>query len=380
MIFVSTTNDGGEIRYRDGKRYLWLLSVVSPSLPGIGAILLMATGNPLWVFFALGIYYGLIPLLDLAIGEDPFNPPEAVVDQLSGDRWYRTLLFLTIPVYYASLILSVIAAGTMELPLWAFLGLAFSAAASSGPGLVVGHELGHKPGAADQLGAKLVNAISGYGHFCIEHNRGHHVMVATPEDPASARYGESLYAFAAREIPGALRRGLALETARLAKKGLPFWTLRNDLLQGYAINLAMVAAATAAFGWTMLPFFLVHNLAAWFHLTMANYVEHYGLLRRRLANGRYEPCLPRHSWNTNHIVSNLMLFHLQRHSDHHANPTRPYQALRNFDDLPRLPSGYSGSFVLALIPPLWFRVMNPKALAWAGGDVTKLNRGPRQAG
>jgi alkane 1-monooxygenase len=131
----------------------------------------------------------------------------------------------------------------------------------------------------------------------------------------------------------------------------------------------------AAFGWKVLPFILAHHFLGWYALTQANYVEHYGLLREKLPNGRYQPVEPRHSWNTNHIVSNLMTFHLQRHSDHHANPMRPYQSLRDFADIPRLPNGYTGMFALAAIPPLWFRVMDPRALAWAGGDVGKLNRG-----
>ena len=123
-----------------------------------------------------------------------------------------------------------------------------------------------------------------------------------------------------------------------------------------------MVALLAIFGWIMVPFLLIHHFYAWYGLTQANYVEHYGLLRQKLPNGRYELPEPRHSWNTNHIYSNLISFHLQRHSDHHANALRPYQALRDFDDLPRLPSGYPGSFGLAVIPPLWFKVMDPKLM------------------
>ena len=126
----------------------------------------------------------------------------------------------------------------------------------------------------------------------------------------------------------------------------------------------------------MIPFLVIHHVYAWYGLTQANYVEHYGLLRQKLPNGRYELPEPRHSWNTNHIYSNLVSFHLQRHSDHHANALRPYQALRDFEDLPRLPSGYPGCFGLAMIPPLWFKVMDPKLMAWAGGDIAKVNVHP----
>jgi alkane 1-monooxygenase len=151
------------------------------------------------------------------------------------------------------------------------------------------------------------------------------------------------------------------------------------LLQAYAISLLIAAALIWAFGWITLPFLILHHFIGWLQLTQANYVEHYGLKRERKENGRYMPVEPRHSWNTNHIVSNLMLFHLQRHSDHHANPLRPYQALRNFSELPRLPSGYPGSYALAVVPPLWRRVMDPKVIAWAGGDISKVNVDPGRA-
>jgi len=202
------------------------------------------------------------------------------------------------------------------------------------------------------LGAKIITSLTGYAHFCIEHNHGHHVMVSTPEDPTSARWNETLYAFALRELPATAMIAWNLEKKRMERKGLSFWHWRNDLLQGYAISFAIAVVLIVMFGWIMVPFVLLHHASGWFQLTMANYVEHYGLLREKKPNGKYAPCEPIHSWNTNHIVSNLLLFHLQRHSDHHANPMRPYQALRNFDELPRLPSGYPGSFVLASIPPL----------------------------
>ncbi len=376
MIFVSNTQSGERVEYRDGKRWLWLLSVAMPSVPLFAVVLLATTGHVLWALLPVGVYFCLVPLLDLLVGEDPHNPPEEVVEALAGDAYYRLLLFLSIPVFYASFLAAAWAVGTLSLPFWAIAALVFGTGASSGAGLTVGHELGHKQNVTDQWGAKIINALTGYGHFCIEHNRGHHVMVATPEDPASARMGESVYRFAMRELPGTALRGWQMERERLSKKGLGFWVWQNDLLQAYAISLVIAAALISAFGWIMLPFLLLHHLIGWLQLTQANYVEHYGLLREKKANGRYAPVEPRHSWNTNHIVSNLMLFHLQRHSDHHANPLRPYQALRNFNELPRLPSGYPGSYALACMPPLWFRVMDKKVLAWAGGDLGKVNVDP----
>lgn len=376
MIFVAETMDGERIEYRDTKRYLWLLSLTVPLSPIIAVMLYFALGgNPLVTLLPFLYSYGVIPLLDLAFGEDHSNPPAEIVEKMAQDNYYRILLHCSVPLYWLGLIVPAWFVGTQELPWWAIGTMAISAGFSSGTALTVGHELGHKPARLDKFSAILANAISGYGHFCVEHNRGHHTWVATPEDPASARLNESVYALARRELPGAFRRGIDHERRRMEKKGLPFWHWKNETLQGYAVTLLADLALVAVFGWVMVPFLLIHNFVGWTMLTQANYVEHYGLKRRKLNNGRYEPCQPRHSWNTNHIVSNLMLFHLQRHSDHHANPMRPYQSLRNFEDIPNLPSGYPGSFALAAVPPLWFRIMNPKVMEWAGGDMERVNTG-----
>lgn len=373
MNFVSASGENGEIRYRDTKRYLWILSVLSPCVPGFAALAVASGADPAWAWAPIIFYFVAIPVLDLVFGEDRDNPPEAVVEALSQDNYYRILLFAAVASLHFSAFAAFIVIATTDLPVWANLGLAISAGISSGAGLTVAHELGHKTRHADRLAAKLVLALSGYAHFCIEHNRGHHSQVATPDDPASARLGETVYGFALRELPGAARRGWALERARLEAKGLPFLHWRNDLLHGYALCLTYAALLIWLGGLWLLPLLALHHGVAWLQLTFANYVEHYGLLRQKQPSGRHEPCAPHHSWNTNHIVSNLMLFHLQRHSDHHANPMRPYQTLRNFPDLPRLPSGYPGSFALASFPPLWFRVMDPKVMAWADGDLSRTN-------
>jgi alkane 1-monooxygenase len=256
--------------------------------------------------------------------------------------------------------------------------MAVTAGMVSGLGINTGHELGHKRAAFERWLAKIVLAVPVYGHFCVEHNRGHHRDVATPEDPASARMGESIYRFALREIPGGMRRGWALERQRLAQAGKPTWSPDNELLQSYAISLVLQAGIVMAWGWAMVPFLAIHNVLAWWQLTSANYVEHYGLLRLRLPSGKYERPEPWHSWNANHTYTNLVLFQLERHSDHHANPSRRYQSLRHFEDLPQLPSGYNGMFPIAYLPPLWFRVMDPRLLALRhiGGELDRVNVDP----
>lgn len=375
MTFLGMTASGRQVAYRDGKRYLWMLSYVPPLVPAFSYWLYIQTHNPVVTLIPALFIYGLIPLLDVLIGEDPHNPPAEVVAAMEADPYYLRLAKISVPLAWFNYIVTIAFIGTYDLPWWSYVALLFGVGVIDGGALLIGHELGHKANRVDQIFGILANNVVGYAHFRIEHNRGHHTWVATPEDPASARFGESIYAFARRELPGAFRRGWANETERPARRGQSVWSIHNEILLGFALTFAVAAILIAAFGWKVLPFILAHHFLGWYALTQANYVEHYGLLRQKGADGRYEPVQPRHSWNTNHIVSNLMTFHLQRHSDHHANPMRPYQSLRNFDDLPRLPNGYTGMFLLAAIPPLWFKVMDPKALAWAGGDRTKLNTG-----
>lgn len=377
MIYTALTADGRTIRYVDRKRRLWPLSLITPLVPLVGVALYFSTGeNALATLLPLTYTFVAVPIIDAIFGEDIHNPPEEVVPLMAKDNYYRVLLYIAIALLYIDFFIVAWFIGTQALPWWSFLALTLASGFAGADAILVGHELGHKANRLDRIAAQVSNALVGYGHFCIEHNRGHHVQVATPEDPASARMGESIYRFVLREVPGALQRGWAHEKKRLAQAGKRTWSLHNEILQSWALTLIVAAIVNALYGWIIIPFLLIHHWYGWYGLTQANYVEHYGLLRQKLPNGKYEPCAPRHSWNTNHIYSNLVSFHLQRHSDHHANALRPYQALRDFKDLPRLPSGYPGCFVLAAIPALWFRVMDPKLLQWAGGDLDKINLDP----
>ena len=377
MAFIAQAA-GHSVRYVDGKRYLWLLSLTGPVIPMLTVYGYFASGgNALTLLFPLFYTFVVIPVVDALMGEDPHNPPEEIVPLMAKDNYYRYLLYVGVVLLFIDFFVVAWFVGTQSLPWWAYLAIALGTGYTSAGSLLLGHELGHKNNAADRRTAQIVNALVGYGHFCIEHNRGHHVQVSTPEDFASSRMGESIYKFIRREVPGALRRGWGHERERLAKLGYASpWTMHNEILQSWALTAAIAIALLTMFGWIIAPFLLIHHFYGWYGLTQANYVEHYGLLRQKLPNGRYELCEPRHSWNTNHIYSNLISFHLQRHSDHHANALRPYQALRDFPDIPRLPSGYPGCFGMAAIPWLWFKVMDPKVMEWAGGDITKVNIDP----
>ena len=367
------------IEYRDRKRVWWWLSLGYPLMPLVGVLAHRMSGLQVLLGLPLVISYGLMPLLDAWIGEDENNPPEGVVPELDADRYYRWLTWATVPLHFVALIGCAWWVGTQDLSWWAIGLIAYAAGAGSGLGLNTAHELGHKHNPLEQWLARITLAVPAYGHFTVEHGRGHHRWVATPEDHASARMGESIYRFALRELPGGVRRAWALESERLRGAGRSPWNVvHNTMLQSYAITAVLQLGLVAAFGWVMLPFLAIHNLVAWWQLTSANYVEHYGLLRRREGDS-YETPQPHHSWNTNHLVTNLATFHLQRHSDHHAYPSRRYQCLRHFEDLPQLPSGYFGMFTLAYVPWLWFRVMDRRLLALpqVGGDLRRVNLDPR---
>ncbi|MBS1199457.1 MAG: alkane 1-monooxygenase [Proteobacteria bacterium] len=372
--------DGQPATYSDRWRWRWSLSVLLPLLPVLAIGLTEASGHSAWLWMPLGVMYLVIPALDWLIGEDRSNPPEAVVPELEREPFYRWLTYAAVPIHLGVLVggfwyAMARAEGPVEvLPLVLSLGFVGALAIN------VGHELGHKRSEPERTLALVALSITGYGHFRIEHNLGHHAQVATPEDSASARMGESVYRFVRREVPGALSRSWRLEAARLRREGHGAFSLHNEILQGLAMTLAVQAALVAWLGWKALPWLLLHNLWGWWQLTGVNYIEHYGLLRRKRPDGSYERVLPRHSWNSNHLVSNVLLFHLQRHSDHHAHAERHFQSLRHCGEAPQLPTGYMGMLLLSFFPRLYFRVMDPRLLAQADGNLERINLEPRVRG
>ncbi len=379
MRYTYTRPNGETAIYTDPKRYLFpLVLAVNFSAPFFVMAMYWAFDrDPLWSLALLVYFFVLIPLIDFVLGEDRSNPPEAAVPELSDDPYYRTLLLFSVPMFYVVYVGGIWFLMTQGLPFWAQAAFAVGIGLVNGNVNTIAHELGHKSGAVDQLFARLALISIGNGHFTSEHNRNHHSRVSTPEDYSSAWLGENLYAFALRDIPGAVKGAWKLEKERLARRGYSVVSYHNQLLVNWAASIALALILALWLGWSALIFIALYKFVAFFILTLANYIEHYGLLRLKLENGRYEPCGPQHSWNTNHLFSNLATIHLQRHSDHHVNPMRPYQSLRNFEDVPALPSGYPGCFGLALVPPVWFAIMDAKALARVDGDLTKANIDPR---
>ncbi|BFU45432.1 alkane 1-monooxygenase [Krasilnikovia sp. MM14-A1004] len=361
--------------WRDTKRPLWPLALVVPALPFVSLLCAVLTGGAWAWWLTPVVILGLIPAIDLILGDDRGNPPEDAVPALQASRYYRWITYLYVPAQYAALV-AACAVWTAGPGPVAAAGLVLTAGLVNGIAINTAHELGHKRESVERWLSKIALAPTGYGHFFVEHNRGHHVRVATPEDPASSRLGESYYRFWARTVPGSLRSAWRLETSRFRIRSRSPWTYRNDILNAWAMTAVLFAALTAVFGPRVLPFLLVQAVVGFSLLEVVNYLEHYGLRRQRTPAGRYEKVDPRHSWNSDRLVTNVFLFQLQRHSDHHANPLRRYQTLRTFDVSPRLPAGYATMVVLALVPPLWRRVMDHRVLAHYGGDVTLANTVP----
>lgn len=380
-------------QWRDKKRYLWLMGLIVPTavlvmLPVVWALNQLgwhaAAQAPFWIGPIL--VYLVLPLLDRWFGPDGRTRPTR-----SSSDWRRTSTTGTAPTASSRSSTSpsswvrtcsppVTSVGLASTGRWA--GRPRSASALSvgmmgGVGINTAHELGHKKDSLERWLSKITLAQTCYGHFFIEHNRGHHVRVATPEDPASARFGETFWEFLPRSVWGSLKSSWELEAQRLRQLDKSPWHLSNDVLNAWAMSLVLYGALIAVFGLALIPYVVISAVFGFTLLETVNYLEHYGLLRKKTSSGRYERCAPEHSWNSDHLVTNLFLYHLQRHSDHHANPTRRYQTLRSMEGAPNLPSGYASMIGLTYFPPLWRRVMDHRVLAHYGGDLSRVNIHPR---
>ncbi|MDX2247248.1 MAG: alkane 1-monooxygenase [Bacteroidia bacterium] len=325
-------------------------------VPGVIFLSLYLRGS--WVFLAIGVLFGLIPALEQFMPgtEDNFSPSQ---EERKKNRWiFDILLYLNVPVQYGLLFYFLYLFRTPLTP-GEMAGMILSMGIACGSlGINVAHELGHRPRKFEQRMSQALLLTSLYLHFFIEHNRGHHKYVATPLDPATARKGESLYAFWMRSIRDGYYSAWNLEKQRLQKLRQPVVSWANQMLRFQIIQIGFLVVIGLCFGFIPLLAFLGAALVGILELETVNYLEHYGLLRKEIKTGVYERVLPRHSWNTNRTLGRIMLYELTRHSDHHYLASRKYQILRHFDESPQLPQGYPGMMVLAMFPPLWFRVMH----------------------
>jgi alkane 1-monooxygenase len=364
------------MEWTDRKRHLWLFGLLVPLFPFMGGALAALSGWGAFWYIGPVLILGVIPALDALAGLDRSNPPDDVIAMLEADRYYRWITYLFLPLQYAALFWAAWLWSGDRLSTSDKVGLALTVGTVAGIGINTAHELGHKKEKVERWLAKIALAQSFYGHFYIEHNRGHHVRVATPDDPASARVGETVYAFLPRTVAGSLRNAWRLEKPRFARRKQSHWSIRNDVINAWLMSVVLWGVLLWLFGPAILPYLLLQAAVGVVLLEIVNYLEHYGMMRRKEHTGRWERVRPSHSWNSNNIATNVLLYHLQRHSDHHANPTRRYQALRDAEEAPVLPTGYAGMILLALVPPLWFRVMDPRVFAHFDGDMSRANIAP----
>jgi alkane 1-monooxygenase len=374
---AETSTDLGE--WRDSKRWAWLVGAIVPLVPFVSWGLVSATGLDVFWYFGPVFIFVLIPLVDLLVGTDPNNPPDEVLERLEEDRYYRWITYAFIPMQYVAVFWTAWMISQPQFSVTDKVGMAISLGIVVGIGINTAHELGHKKEKHERWLSRVALAPTAYGHFYIEHNRGHHVRVATPEDPASARMGETVWGFMPRTVVGSWKSAWRLEKKRFARRDQSPWTIRNDILNAYAMTVALWGVLVFLFGWQVMPYLLIAAVIGVWELESVNYLEHYGMKRQKLESGRYERVNPSHSWNSNNIGTNILLYHLQRHSDHHANPTRRYQALRDFPEAPVLPTGYAGMIVLTWVPAIWRRVMDKRVLAHYDGDVSRANLQPAKA-
>ncbi len=326
-----------------------------------------------WFNYSTVIFaYILMPILDLIVGRDAVNTDENQVSALSEERYYRFVTYVWTYVQVGIVIWGAYVFATGPMQWYEKTGFLMSIAnITGGIGITVAHELGHKQTAIEQFYAKVLLMTVSYMHFFIEHNRGHHVWVATPKDPATSRKGENFYAFYVRTVIGSFRSAWHIETNRLEKKNEKIWSINNEMIQYQLITIGFCVALTLACSlvagqilWQVPVFFVLQSILGFSLLEAVNYIEHYGIMRKEIAGGRYERVNPTHSWNANQLVTNFFLFQLQRHSDHHANATRRYQVLRHFEESPQLPYGYGTMIMIALLPPLWFKLMDNRLEKW----------------
>lgn len=369
----------GSATWRDKKRYLWLVALVMPTLLFIAIGMYSLTDWGVWLWIGPIVILGLVPIIDLVAGRDTRNPPTDLIEQLEQDRYYRWITYLFLPLQYAGFIAAFYVIATWDLSTSEKIGFAISVGMIGGIGINTAHELGHKKESYERWLSKCALAQSFYGHFFIEHNRGHHVRVATPEDPASSRVGESFYRFWPRTVLGSLRSSWTLEKNRIGRRNKHPYRISNDNINAWLMSAVLWIAMVAWLGIDILPYLLIQMFIAITLLEAVNYLEHYGMLRQKVMHGdreRYERVNPGHSWNSDNIATNILLYHLQRHSDHHAQPTRRYQALLSYQESPVLPTGYAGMILLSLMPFAWRRVMDPKVIQHFDGDISRANIQP----
>ena len=341
------------------------------SVPAVG-VAVAAAPTSRWTLVLPLLIFVALPLIDLVAGRNRAAITPASAARLGRDWRFDLWLWLWVSLQLVALFGTLAQLRDLVLSTSQLALVTLSMGIVTGVGINVAHELMHRRGRAERALAELLMTTTLYTHFCVEHVLGHHKHVSTPQDPASSRLDESVFAYLPRTVLGGLRSAWRIETARVQRAQVAF-TLRDRRLRYALEQVAVVVVAGLLGGVVGIGVFVGQAIVAVVLLEVINYIEHYGLKRRELRSGVYERCLPVHSWNASERVTNWFLFHLQRHADHHHIASRPYFALRHIDDSPQMPTGYAGMILLALVPPLWRSVMNPRVQAWRDREAHRLD-------
>ncbi len=328
-------------------------------IPALFIVGLQAGG---WLTFGSLLFaFGVVPFVELLFKPSAANIDAAEAELRKRTRSYDAMLYLVLPVIYCCIVAYLVALQGNSFVWWEKIGLTISLGIIlGGLGINVAHELGHRNKRSEQLLALGLLLPAAYMHFYIEHNQGHHKNVSTHEDPASARRGETIYAFWIRSVIGSYRSAWSIESKRISRAGKNPFGVKSHMVQYTLIQLIFWAAIVLFFGWKSALWFTAAAIIGFLLLETVNYIEHYGLRRGKVSEHRYEKTLPIHSWNSNHHIGRTLLFELSRHSDHHFQPTKHYQILEHHDQSPQMPTGYPGMLLLCLVPPIWFAIMNPR--------------------
>ena len=317
-------------------------------------------------YLAVIFTFIFIPLLEILVKKSDEKYSEEEKKNRLLDPFFDLLLYLNIPIVFGIFFFSIDKLAFTS-SLSDIVGIILSASiVMATNGINVGHELGHRKSIIARTCSKILYLPSQYMHFYIEHNFGHHINVATPEDPATARYKQTLYSF---WVTSVIRTYISawkiqLRLLRVSKKS--FLSIKNDMIFYTLFQIIFLLFIYYNFGLYLTILSLVMSVVSFLFLETINYVEHYGLLRKKELSGRYERVKPHHSWNSNHTIGRIVLYELTRHSDHHFKSSKKYQVLESLEDCPHLPYGYPTSILLSLIPPVWFRIMNPLVKNYMG--------------
>jgi alkane 1-monooxygenase len=338
----------------------YLLAYVVP----ISAMISIWQGG-IMSYFTVVVAFVLIPVIEVLLPVDKQNLSEEEADKKKHAVFFDVLLYLNLVWVYGiiSFLFYTVYQGNLYTYEWTGMLLSTGIMLGSN-GINVAHELGHKSAFLPRLASKILLIPSLYMHFFIEHNRGHHLRVATPDDPATSRYNEPVFTFWFRSVTGGWMSAWNIEKSDLLRQQKKVFSADNQMILFTCIELSWLLLVFFLLGWKILLSAIIIALISVLLLESINYIEHYGLTRNKNKEGKYERVETIHSWNSDHEVGRILLYELTRHSDHHYKASKKYQILDHYDESPQLPFGYPTSILLALIPPLWFSIMNPRVADW----------------